>query len=328
MSRQQAFWLASGFVCVSMLLMLIWGAVQAQWYRHQALSLYAQGDFRGARYQSEALLSTSPDLPTEGMARVLLAEIALQEQRWDDAETEATTAILRLQQSRHGQTMPGDNPWLKRALSVRILTGLAPVVHITQETFYLYPWALAKVRPFIENAQSLGENRFDRLFSLPEDAYGLGIWKDFVAREPLYGRLREKKITLPVEAKPQTQLPVREVVKRWQAVKAQAFVNLDTDALQTVLTGAALEGSLQAVQWWIDHPDAYYTHLELHALRFLRVSYTSSTSATVVAEVEETRNNSEEGLQKQRYQVEYTLVKMGETWLIDRVKVRNEKDAY
>ncbi len=43
----------------------------------------------------------------------------------------------------------------------------------------------------------------------------------------------------------------------------------------------------------------------------------------MVVEVEETRNNSEEGLQKQRYQVEYTLVKMGETWLIDRVKVRN-----
>jgi hypothetical protein len=324
MSRKKGFWLGIGIAGVSgVLLILIWGAVQEQWHRHQALSLYAQGDFRGARQQSEALLNTSPDLPTEGMARVLLAEIALHEQRWEDAENQATTAILRLQQSLHGQSAP-DHTWLKRALSARILTGLAPVVNITQDEIALYPWALEKVRPFIENAQGLGESRFDRLLSLPEDAYGLGIWKDFIAREPLYGRLRDvKKITLPVEAKPQNQAAVREVVSRWQAIKAEAFVNQDTEALQTVLTGAALEGSLQAVQWWIDHPDAYYTSLELHALKFLRVSYASGTSATVVAEVEETRNNSQEGLQKQRYQVEYTLVKMGETWLIDRIKVRN-----
>lgn len=326
MTPKKSLWL--GGVIAGVLAIAVWAVVPQPWHRYQALTLYQQGDFRGAREHSETLLKTKPRLSTEGMARVLLAEIALHEQRWGDAETESTTAILRLQQSRHGQSQvvsdPRDAQWLKRALSVRILTGLAPVVNMTEEEMYLYPWALEKVEPFIKNAQALGENRFDRLLSLAENAYGLSLWQDFIVREPLYGRLRgTKKISLPADVKPENQTAVREVVTRWQRIKANAFVNLDTEALQTVTTGAALEGSLQAVQWWIDHPEAYYTSLELHSLRFLRVTYPSSTEAIVVAEVSETRNNSKEGLQKQTYRVEYHLVKMGETWLIENLKVRN-----
>ena len=289
----------------------------------QASGYYKQGQWEQARAKCVQLTQPSFSYYAQGMGHFWLAEMALQEQDFETAETEVVLSLVNLQQARQnyhlGQTLD-----LQRAAELQGLIALAPFLHLSEAEFLYHGFLTsAKVVDPINQAQEMGSQRFKLLIGVRHNRPGFARWREFVQNEALYQRLRRVAVPVPVVQTPGSQAPVREVIQRWQAVKAEAFLNYNPEVLQTVLTGPALEGTLQAVQWWVDTPDAFYRRLELESLRFLRVDYTSPTTAKAVVEIAELRENSKEGLQKEKYQVEYTVVKMGEKWWVNALRVRS-----
>ncbi len=108
------------------------------------------------------------------------------------------------------------------------------------------------------------------------------------------------------------------VVKNWQEIKRNAFVNKDSSELSSVLTGQALADTEGGVNWWSNNGNFYA--IELHSLDVIKVEMLTPTQATVLAKISETKDNSVQGRKMSTYEATYTLEKVGGVWRISKIK--------
>lgn len=108
------------------------------------------------------------------------------------------------------------------------------------------------------------------------------------------------------------------VVKNWQEIKRNAFVNKDSSELSSVLTGKALADTEGGVNWWSSNGNFYA--IELHSLDVIKVEMLTPTEATVVAKISETKDNSVQGRKTSTYEATYTLEKAGDVWRISKME--------
>ena len=300
---------------------------QYQW--HQALETYERGaDFKARKSLEELLAGQRLDDVSTGAAHLLLAEIALKEDRLAEARQAGIRALKILQQAKYDGAEV--SPWLDRARHVNALLVLIPVAVVHKEGFERFSMHLYEALAFVTDVNAQVYPQWADLRRLAAehdrtdetDTRWLARWQGVVAAEPLYQRLRLAAIEPPAPLqKPDSQDEARALIKRWQRVKSRAFMQRDVSALNTVLTDGALQEAVAAVSWWQNHPGTY-DRLELDQLRFLRVSYRDAHRAEVIAKISETRQNSREGKQKETYVVDYQLRRVGSSWFISNMHVR------
>lgn len=301
------------------------------WQFQSLLKAYQAEDFLKAKQAAESLLESHPHDPR---AEIVLAEILFQEGEFEAAEKRAGHALQSTSQAVHDGR---DKliPWLGRLFHLRSLFHLRQALDLQEQDGWEWLARLTEVaQEDIDQAYALNPEharwKAAKTFSLAlqEQSKTKLIykrewwikWKQFVKDEPLFKRLKTPELSYQdPPQKPGSQEPVRIAVREWQSLKRNAFLNQNIESLKNSLTGSALTESISSVQWWRDHPSAIYNDIQLHEMKFLRVDYTGADRARAVVEIDETRDNSEEGRSRSRYRVDYGLVLVGQDWLIESV---------
>lgn len=302
----------------------------------EAEKLYQQGNIPQSRLKLTQILQNK-EPPVKAL--LLMTEILLQEGDLEQAELQINPAIQRLQQALHeGQN--AEAPSLAWAFYLKALIRLAPSIRIAESEepdWKALQYWVNTAKESLEEAYSRAPNhpryraghemleaieRQDKS-GLSGDRQGLVRLRSFVQQEPLYLRLAHRlpdADTSP-EAIPESQEPIRASLRKWQAIKRNAFLNQEIESLKEVLTGDALTETISAVQWWKNNPDAVYYGLALKSLKFLKIHYADAEHCEALAEVEELRHNSEEGQVNSRYRVRYALIRVGDFWYIAKIDV-------
>lgn len=121
---------------------------------------------------------------------------------------------------------------------------------------------------------------------------------------------------------PQTDSSEQEiasVIKNWQDVKKEAYLNKDTSALSSVLSEPALKIRIEGVEYWGKSSDRFYNNLTLKSLEFGKIEVTSPNSATADVHVIESHDTSE-GSKEVNGDFKYFLQKIDSKWYIYDIK--------
>jgi tetratricopeptide (TPR) repeat protein len=304
----------------------------------EAEKLYGQGKTPQARSKLAQILK---DHNPPVRAYLLMSEILLQEGDFEAAETHINPAIQSLQQAVHnGQN--SEKHLLARAFFLKGLIRLAPSIQTfdSERDWDLLKINLQSAKESLEGAFLIdsSEPRYRAGHELVEaverqekwgqtgDRRGLERYKQFVQAEPLYQRLAPAlpEATARPAAQPQSQVPIRERVSLWQEIKREAFLAQDITRLKDILTDKALTETIAAVQWWKNSEGAVYYGLELKKMKFLEIVFRDAEHCQARVEVEEMRNNSEEGQVNSQYRVRYELLNISEIWYISAIEVETQ----
>jgi len=328
-------WVLSG-VSFGMLLAILWGFwwFSPQRQLQQMVELSQQGQYLQVRQQTEALLKNGQ---ASGPVHILLAEACLYDDDLQSAEKHLAQGLQLTQQALH-QGKVQFKPWLGRAMYLKVLLSVRHLLYHT-EPEGVFDWLLSslnQVRDEIQTAHAMNPEHsrwkaaqalLDTLDSYQGKKTSDNLswwvsWQRFSEKEPLYQRLRRIPEPTPSPLpKPSDQGPVRRAIQQWQSIKRQAFLDQDISELKDILTGEALEESIMAVNWWHNHPSAYYHDIILHELRFERVTYTSAQQAVAEVRIDETHHHSEGRAKRSQYRARYHLRRLADDWLISDIEI-------
>lgn len=126
-----------------------------------------------------------------------------------------------------------------------------------------------------------------------------------------------EEINSPTSAPIDETEAVQNVIKKWQDIKRQAFLQYDTSNLDQVLRGNALEETVGGVNWWKNTPNANYYDIKLESLNFKSTDFQDSGNKVIVkVQIVEEKSNSAQGTKTSNYEATYTLEKDGSDWYI------------